>query len=90
MIVPEDRGRLYDRMLNDIASIRLPKGRSRSNPRVVKREMSKFPLKREEDHTALKPSGPLRDAVALLSQESIVAYLMSIDLKPIVIDSTMA
>ena len=73
MIASEDHQRFYDRMLHDIASQRLPKRRPRSNPRVVKCKMSKFPLKREEHRTALKPRGPLRDAVALVSQESEVA-----------------
>ena len=41
---------LYQRMLRDIAAERLPERRLRTNPRVVKRKMSKFHLKRPEHH----------------------------------------
>ncbi|MDP9351152.1 MAG: hypothetical protein M3P51_06405 [Chloroflexota bacterium] len=42
----EDLPELYPRLLQDIAGKRLPKRRRRSNPRVVKRKMSNFLLKR--------------------------------------------
>lgn len=44
--VPADQARLYARLLRDIAAGRLPERRPRSNPRVVKRKMSNFRLKR--------------------------------------------
>jgi hypothetical protein len=40
------RPQLYDRLLRDLGAERLPERRARSNPRVVKRKMSKFQLKR--------------------------------------------
>lgn len=46
---------LFARMLCDIAAKRLPKRGSRVNPRVVKRKMSNFKLKRPEH----RPSRPL-------------------------------
>jgi hypothetical protein len=51
---------------NDIARHRLPERKSRSNPRVVKRKMSKFPLKRAEHRRCRQPSVAFRDAVAIL------------------------
>jgi len=39
-------------LLRDIADQRLPERRPRVNPRVVKRKMSNFPLKRPEAHGA--------------------------------------
>ena len=45
---PEQLPALYQRLLRDMARKRLPKRRLRSNPRVVKRKMSNFKLKRAE------------------------------------------
>jgi hypothetical protein len=47
MTTPEQWPHLYQRLLKDIARYRLPERENRSNPRVVKRKMSKFKLKRE-------------------------------------------
>src|SRR6266496_1361923 len=46
MTAREQLGELHARLLRDIASRRLPERRARSNPRVVKRKMSNFRLKR--------------------------------------------
>ena len=56
---------LYERMLQDIAAVRLPERRTRSNARVVKRKMSNFKLKREEHYQPPKPVGTFRDAVVV-------------------------
>lgn len=56
---------LCARLLRDIADGRLPLRRLRSNPRVVKRKMSKFRLKRREHSHWPQPSLPFRQAVAL-------------------------
>ena len=48
MTVPEQLPALYQRLLRDMARKRLPMRRLRSNPRVVKRKMSNFKLKRPE------------------------------------------
>jgi len=42
-------------LLTEIAAARLPARRPRSNPRVVKRKMSDFPLKRPEHRRPPKP-----------------------------------
>ena len=65
MAAPEQLPRLYQRLLRDIGRKRVPERRLRSNPRVVKRKMSKFKLKRPE-HAHVPPLDRLfRDVVAL-------------------------
>jgi hypothetical protein len=64
---PEQLTRLYQRLLNDIARHRLPERDDRSNPRVVKRKMSKFKLKREKHRHWPQPSKPFQQAVAVLN-----------------------
>ncbi len=67
---PADRPRLYARLLRDIAAGRLPARRPRSNPRVVKRKMSKFRLKRPEHAHPPKPSvRAFREAVVICTDE---------------------
>jgi hypothetical protein len=57
---------LWQRLWRDIARYPLPKRRHRTNPRVVKRKMSSFRLKRPE-HTAWpQPSIPFRQAVVVI------------------------
>jgi len=58
---------LYARLLNDLATKRLPDRRFRTNPRVVKRKMSKFHLKRPEHHNWPQPSAhSFRVALSLI------------------------
>ncbi len=66
MTAPELLPHLYQRMLRDIAAVRLPPRRLRTNPRVVKRKMSKFHLKRPHHHHRPQPTRPFREAVALI------------------------
>ena len=66
MTAPELLPNLYQRMLRDIAAVRLPERRLRTNPRVVKRRMSKFHLKRPQHHHWPQPTLPFRKAVALI------------------------
>ena len=66
MTVPDQLPQLYARLLRDIADGRLPPRRLRSNPRVVKRKMSKFRLKRPEHYHWPQPTYPFRQAVALI------------------------
>jgi hypothetical protein len=66
MTAPEQLPRLYQRLLNDIARHRLPERDNRSNPRVVKRKMSKFKLKRAAHRCWSQPSKPFQEAVAIL------------------------
>jgi hypothetical protein len=65
MVAPEQRARLYQRLLRDIARHRLPERCPRSNPRVVKRKMSKFKLKRSEHAHRPQLERPFREVIAL-------------------------
>jgi len=66
MVDRQQREQLYERMLKDLAAGRLPERRQRSNPRRVKRKMTKFHIKRAQHYNWPQPSGPFRDAVALI------------------------
>src|SRR5919199_4550830 len=66
MVDGADRPRLYARLLQDIAAGRLPARRLRSNPRVVKRKMSNFRLKRPEHRHWPQPTMPFRAAGLLI------------------------
>ena len=59
-------GDLLQRLWRDLARHPLPKRRHRSNPRVVKRKMSKFRLKRPEHAAWPQPTMPFREAVVLI------------------------
>jgi len=62
------RGRiLYSCMLREIARGKLPPRDDRSNPRVVKRKMSKFPLKREQHRHVRHPRKPFAETVVMLN-----------------------
>lgn len=66
LIDPVDHPRLWQRLLRDIVAFRLPEREDRINPRVVKRKMSNFKLKRPEHWNPPKPTKSFRDAVVLL------------------------
>jgi hypothetical protein len=63
---PELLPGLYARLLRDIAAGRLPARRNRSNPRVVKRKMSNFALKRAEHRPWHRPTRTFPAAVRLI------------------------
>jgi hypothetical protein len=66
MVAEADLPRLAARLLGDIARGRLPDRRRRANPRVVKRQQSKFPRKRPEHAHWRQPTSPFREAVRLI------------------------
>lgn len=66
MVAPAEYPRLYERLLSDLAEEVLPERRLRSNPRVVKRKMSKYKLKRPKHDRWPQPTRPFRDSVALI------------------------
>jgi hypothetical protein len=70
-VAPDQQPALYARMLREIAAKRLPERRLRSNPRVVKRKMSNFKLKRAEHYQPPKPQGCFRDAVVVQSPPTL-------------------
>ncbi len=57
---------LYQRMLREIARCKLPPRDDRSNPRVVKRKMSNFKLKRKKHQRVRQPQKPFADAVRMI------------------------
>jgi hypothetical protein len=65
LVVPEQLPVLYARLLIDLAAKRLPARRPRSNPRVVKRKMSNFKLKRAEHQRPPKTHRSFRDAIVI-------------------------
>jgi hypothetical protein len=67
MTTSEQLPRLYQRLLNDVARHRLPERENRSNPRVVKRKMSKFKLKRKDHLRWPQPSKPFQEAIVVLN-----------------------
>lgn len=66
MTVPAQRPELFVRMLRDMAAKRLPKRRPRVNPRVVKRKMSNFKLKRPEHRPSQPLDRPFQASLALI------------------------
>jgi len=70
MVAPDQLPHLYARLLRDIAAQRLPERQLRANPRVVKRKMSKFRLKRPEHDYWPQPTLPFSQAVAITGAPS--------------------
>ncbi|MDQ2832039.1 MAG: IS4 family transposase [Chloroflexota bacterium] len=68
LVTPIQHDRLYQRLLRDIAACTLPARAPRTNPRVVKRKMSKFLLKRRSPSPASQHLGAFADAIHLLPQ----------------------
>ncbi len=63
---PALHDRLWRRLLRDIVRHILPLRRNRTQPRVVKRKMSNFKLKRPEHRAFLQPTQPFSDVVVVL------------------------
>jgi hypothetical protein len=67
MTSPDQHAQLFERLLRDVAANLLPERRLRTNPRVVKRKMSNFHLKRPEHCQWPQPtSRAFRQAVAVI------------------------
>ncbi len=62
---PSRHDRLWQRLLRDIVRHRLPPHRLRTYPRVVKRKMSNFKLKRPEHRACPQPTQPFAEVVVL-------------------------
>ncbi len=67
MTDPQQHEALYQRLLADIRHYRLPPRDRRSNPRVVKRKMSKFPRKRRQHQQKPQPKKPFQEAIVILN-----------------------
>lgn len=66
LVDPKERSLYYERLLLEIARKPLPPRRSRANPRVVKRKMSTFALKRPQQQPYNSRLKPFREAVLLI------------------------
>lgn len=66
LIAAADRPLLAARLLRDIARATIPPRRNRSNPRVVKRKISKFRRKRPEHADWPQPTKPFPEAILLI------------------------
>ncbi len=62
-----DHPRLYRHLLADVAAVSLAARTNRGNPRVVKRKLSNFGVKRSHHRDCPQPSKPFREAVVLLN-----------------------
>lgn len=63
---PVEHRRISERLHADVVAAKLPPRANRSNPRVVKRKMSTFPVKTLAHHHWPQPTKPFRDAIVLL------------------------
>jgi hypothetical protein len=85
MTAPEQLPALYQRLLRDIGRKRLPQRRLRSNPRVVKRKMSKFKLKRAEHGARPQLTFSFREAIELRPhQESTPPIILDLPSQPLI------
>ncbi len=66
LVNPSHHDRLWQRLLRDIVRHRLPARRIRTSPRVVKRKMSNFKLKRPEHRARPQPTQPFSEVIVLL------------------------
>lgn len=67
LVAPEDRPRLYQRLLTDIQRHPLPERANRLNPRVVKFHRRNYPPKRAHHRRWPQPTTTFRKAVAILN-----------------------
>jgi hypothetical protein len=68
LVAPRHHPLLYQRLLRDIAACRLPARAARTNPRHVKRKMSKFKLKRGAPPPASQQLVDFAAAIHILAQ----------------------
>jgi hypothetical protein len=66
IVAPEQHADWYQHLLHDIGKAQLPQRDNRINPRVVKRKMSNFDLKREQHYHWPQPAKSFRETVVIL------------------------
>jgi hypothetical protein len=71
LVTPAQHDRLYHRLLHDLAACALPERASRTNPRVVKRKMSKFLLKRGSPSPASQHLAAFEATIHILPQAAL-------------------
>lgn len=65
MVASDRREHLYERLLGDLVQELLPERRHHINPRVVKRKMSNFHLKRPQHYHQPQPTRPFCRVIRL-------------------------
>jgi hypothetical protein len=65
LVDPRQHDQLHARLLADLRRYTLPARDHRQNPRVVRRKMSNFPLKRPHHRGLAPPTRPFRDLIRL-------------------------
>ncbi len=76
LVTPAQHGLLYRRLLHDIAACRLPRRAPRTNPRVVKRKMSNFKLKRGAPAAASQHLGAFAATIHVLPPPDPGAHIL--------------
>jgi Insertion element 4 transposase N-terminal/Transposase DDE domain len=71
LVATRQHPHLYQRLLRDIAACRLPARAARTNPRVVKRKMSKFKLKRCAPAPPSQHLGRFAASIHILAQHTL-------------------
>ncbi len=69
LVAPAQHPLLYQRLLRDIAACRLPQRALRTNPRVVKRKMSNFKLKRGSPPPSSQHLSAFQTTIHILPQD---------------------
>ncbi len=78
LVAPAQHPRLYARLLRAIAAHRLPDRALRTNPRVVKRKMSNFKLKRGSPAPATQHLCAFAAAIDILPQDLPTQHLLDL------------
>jgi hypothetical protein len=76
LVAPADHALLYQRLLRDLAACRLPERAPRTNPRVVKRKMSHFKLKRGGPSPASQHLVAFEATILVLPQEALAQHTL--------------
>ena len=69
IVAPEQSADWYQELLHDIGQARLHQRDNRINPRVVKRKMSKFGLKRKEHYHWPQTARNFSETVVILTKQ---------------------
>jgi Insertion element 4 transposase N-terminal/Transposase DDE domain len=69
LVAPRHHAHLYQRLLRDIAACRLPERAARTNPRHVKRKMSKFKLNRGAPASASQHLAAFQTVIHILPHD---------------------
>ena len=64
---PQTIATAHQQAINEILADPLPDRRQRQNPRVIKRKMSNWPVKRPEHHNWLQPTTTAENAITILA-----------------------